>query len=127
MFDLVHTLTNRRYDEDIICYVESHDQALVGDKTIAQWLFDIQIYSNMSLNSEETMQIFRAMAMHKMIRLITFSLAGDGYLNFMGNEFGHPEWIDFPRLENGWSYHYCRRRFDLSTDKSLRYSLLFVI
>lgn len=32
-----------------------------------------------------------------MIRLLTFSLGSKAYLNFMGNEFGHPEWIDFPR------------------------------
>ena len=74
----------------------------------------------MSVFNEETPRIFRGIALHKMIRLITFSLS-IGYLNFMGNEFGHPEWIDFPREGNDWSYHYCRRRWDLSVDKNLRY------
>lgn len=77
----------------------------------------------MSVFNEETPRIFRGIALHKMIRLITFSLS-IGYLNFMGNEFGHPEWIDFPREGNDWSYHYCRRRWDLSVDKNLRYHLL---
>lgn len=74
----------------------------------------------MNILGDETKEVFRAMALHKIIRLLTFSLAGDAYLNFMGNEFGHPEWIDFPRKENNWSYHYCRRRFDLSYDPTLR-------
>jgi 1,4-alpha-glucan branching enzyme len=85
------------------------------------WLFDAEIYTNMSTMTHETLIIFRGMALHKMIRLITIALGGDAYLNFMGNEFGHPEWIDFPRLENGWSYHHCRRRFDLPKDPLLRY------
>jgi len=80
----------------------------------------------MSINSHDTLVISRGMALHKMIRLMTFSLGGEGYLNFMGNEFGHPEWIDFPREGNGWSYHHCRRRWDLVDDKSLRYQFLNV-
>lgn len=98
MSGLVETLTNQRHDEKVISYCESHDQALVGDKTIAMWLFDEQIYTNMSVESnEETIKVFRGMALHKLIRLLTMSLSGQGYLNFMGNEFGHPQWIDFPR------------------------------
>lgn len=75
----------------------------------------------MSIHKEEPPSVFRGMALHKMIRLVTMSLAGEGYLNFMGNEFGHPEWVDFPREGNNWSYHYCRRRWDLSEDTNLRY------
>lgn len=88
------------------------------------WLFDKDIYDNMSVLSQETVRVFRGMALHKMIRLLTIGLGGEGYLNFMGNEFGHPEWIDFPREGNSWSYHYCRRRWDLADDKNLRYNHL---
>jgi|TARA_B110001450_G_scaffold246123_1_gene259899 1,4-alpha-glucan branching enzyme len=59
-----------------------------------------------------------------MIRLLTASLGGDAYLNFMGNEFGHPEWIDFPREGNNNSYHYCRRQWSLFDNQDLRYSQL---
>jgi 1,4-alpha-glucan branching enzyme len=85
------------------------------------WLFDKEMYFCMSNTQPETLIITRGMALHKMIRLITFALGGEGYLNFMGNEFGHPEWIDFPRDGNGWSYHHCRRRWDLCDDPLLRY------
>jgi 1,4-alpha-glucan branching enzyme len=124
MANLVFTLTNRRYDEKCIAYCESHDQAIVGDKTISMWLFDAQIYTNMSVLSEETLTVHRGLALHKMIRLLTIGLGGEGYLNFMGNEFGHPEWIDFPRLENGWSYQHCRRQWDLADNKLLYYYFL---
>ncbi|CAD8081375.1 unnamed protein product [Paramecium primaurelia] len=124
MGDITHTLTNRRHLEKCICYAESHDQALVGDKTLSMWLFDKEIYSEMSTLQPETLVTFRGMALHKMLRLITFALGGEGYLNFMGNEFGHPEWIDFPREGNGWSYQHARRRWDLADDQLLRYSRL---
>ena len=91
------TLTNRRHNEKCIAYTESHDQALVGDKTISFWLIDSQMYTNMSTLSERTIVIDRGVALHKMIRLITMGLGGESYLTFMGNEFGHPEWLDFPR------------------------------
>ncbi|GBG88393.1 hypothetical protein CBR_g47092 [Chara braunii] len=125
MGDIVHTLTNRRHDEKCVAYAESHDQALVGDKTIAFWLMDKDMYDYMALEGPSTPRIDRGIALHKMIRLITMALGGEGYLNFMGNEFGHPEWIDFPRVDtvlpdgrfipgNDGSYHHCRRRFDLN-------------
>lgn len=120
---LWHELTQRRPGEKVIGYCESHDQALVGDKTIMFRLADKEMYWNMS-NTSQNMIIDRAMALHKMIRLITCTCAGDGYLNFMGNEFGHPEWIDFPREENGWSYAHARRRWDLADDENLRYHFL---
>jgi 1,4-alpha-glucan branching enzyme len=88
------------------------------------WLFDEQIYSNMSIFTEETPKIFRGMALHKLIRLVSMTLGSNGYLNFMGNEFGHPEWIDFPREGNNWSYKYCRRQWDLSSRTDLRYHQL---
>ena len=109
MGHITHSLTNRRWKEKVVGYAESHDQAIVGDKTISMWLFDSEIYYNMAKKSEMTMGVSRAMALHKMIRLISFSLGGEAYLNFMGNEFGHPEWIDFPREGNGNSFKYCRR------------------
>ena len=117
------TLNNRRFTEKHIAYAESHDQALVGDKTIAFRLMDAEMYTHMSKDTP-SLVIDRGMALHKMIRLLTFSLGGDGYMNFMGNEFGHPEWIDFPREGNGWSYHYARRQWSLAENDSLRYSQL---
>jgi len=118
-----HELTGRRPAEKYIGYAESHDQALVGDKTIIFRLCDSDMYYNMSkFNGSDT--IDRGIALHKMIRLITMSLGGEGYLNFMGNEFGHPEWIDFPREGNGWSYWYCRRQWSLADNKDLKYEYL---
>ena len=116
-------LTQRRPKEKVIGYCESHDQALVGDKTIMFWLADKEMYWHMNKDSQSLI-IDRAVALHKTIRLITCMCAGEGYLNFMGNEFGHPEWIDFPRPENGYSYHYARRLWRLSGDESLRYICL---
>lgn len=121
---LVHTLTNRRWQEKAIAYAESHDQALVGDKTLAFWLMDKEMYDFMSDVTPLTPIIERGVALHKMIRLLTYGLGGEGYLNFEGNEFGHPEWLDFPRAGNGNSYHYCRRQFNLVDDPLLRYKYL---
>ncbi|XP_039125047.1 LOW QUALITY PROTEIN: 1,4-alpha-glucan-branching enzyme 2-2, chloroplastic/amyloplastic-like [Dioscorea cayenensis subsp. rotundata] len=132
MGEIVYTLTNRRWSEKCVGYAESHDQALVGDKTIAFWLMDKDMYDYMALDVPTTPRIERGIALHKMIRLITMGLGGEGYLNFMGNEFGHPEWIDFPRgdqrLPNGrvissnnYSLDKCRRRFDLGDADYLRY------
>ena len=67
------------------------------------------MYVNMSTLSPRTLIIDRGMALHKLIRLVTFGLGGEAYLNFIGNEFGHPEWLDFPRDGNGFSYYYARR------------------
>lgn len=120
MGKLWYELTNRRAGEKNIGYCESHDQALVGDKTIMFRLCDSEMYTHMRKFSE-SLVIDRGIALHKMIRLITATLAGEGYLNFMGNEFGHPEWIDFPREGNGWSYHYCRRQWSLADNPELRY------
>lgn len=166
---IVWTLVNRRWQEKTITYCESHDQALVGDKTIAFWLMDADMYWHMisprsnlpspkigatsmdaacisdsdnsprasastaakgsalnvgtSIERPEHMHVTidRGIALHKLIRLITFSLGGEGYLNFMGNEFGHPEWVDFPRVGNGWSYKYCRRQWNLVDNPDLLY------
>ncbi len=123
MGKLWYELTTRRPKEKNIGYCESHDQALVGDKTIMFRLCDASMYTGMNNDSNDLI-VERGMALHKMIRLITASLAGEGYLNFMGNEFGHPEWIDFPREGNGWSYHYCRRQWNLVDNPDLRYSKL---
>ena len=136
MGNLVFTMENRRYGEKCISYAESHDQALVGDKTTAFWLMDAEMYTNMSTLVPDSPVISRGIALHKMIRQFTMGLGGEGYLNFMGNEFGHPEWIDFPRDDrieastgefipgNGNSYHLCRRRFDLADMDHLRYKYL---
>ncbi len=116
-------LTRKRDDEKTISYAECHDQAMVGDKTIIFRLLDALMYTDMSITSENYL-VDRGIALHKLIRLITLCTAGDGYLNFMGNEFGHPEWIDFPREGNGWSYKYARRQWNLVDDPMLRYAHL---
>ncbi|MBE6761077.1 MAG: 1,4-alpha-glucan-branching enzyme [Ruminococcaceae bacterium] len=115
-----YELTGRRPKEKNIGYAESHDQALVGDKTIMFRLCDAEMYVGMQKFGANPV-VDRGIALHKMIRLLTASLSGEGYLNFMGNEFGHPEWIDFPREGNGWSYHYCRRQWSLVDNPNLRY------
>ena len=124
MGNIAFTLTNRRYNENHVGYSESHDQSIVGDKTISMWLLDKEVYWNMSINSPETIVINRGFSLHKMIRLITMTL-GEAYLKFMGNEFGHPEWVEIPRPGNGFSYHHCRRRWDLCDNKGLRYQYLY--
>ncbi len=121
--DIYNVLLNRRRDEKHVAYVESHDQALVGDKTLAFWLMDQEMYWQMA-NDKESPTIDRGIALHKLIRLLTFFLGGEGYLNFMGNEFGHPEWIDFPRDGNGNSYQHARRQWSLVDNGLLRYQKL---
>lgn len=124
LFEMWHELTNRPKNEKTIAYSESHDQALVGDKSIAFWLMDKEMYSSMS-KLQSSLVVDRGVALHKMIRMITISLGGEGYLNFMGNEFGHPEWVDFPRAGNKWSYQYARRQWSLVDTDHLRYHDLF--
>ena len=116
-------LTNKRADEKTISYAECHDQAMVGDKTIAFRLMDAEMYTSMNKESQSPV-VDRGIALHKMIRLVTMATSGNGYLNFMGNEFGHPEWIDFPREGNGWSYKYARRQWSLAEPDYLRYRYL---
>ena len=116
-------LTNRRADEKTISYVESHDQALVGDKTVIFRLIDSKMYWHMMVDDNDA-DVARGMALHKMLRLVTLATINGGYLNFMGNEFGHPEWIDFPREGNGWSYKYARRQWDLVDREDLKYRFL---
>ena len=113
----------RRPGEGTVAYVESHDQALVGDKTLIFRLADAAMYTDMEKTTHNPV-IDRAVALHKMIRLFTLSAGGEAWLNFMGNEFGHPEWIDFPREGNGWSFHYCRRQWSLRDNDLLKYSWL---
>lgn len=116
-------LTNRRADEKTVSYCESHDQALVGDKTIIFRLIDSDMYWHFR-QGDENGNVNRGIALHKMIRLATASTINGGYLNFMGNEFGHPEWIDFPREGNGWSYKYARRQWNLVDNQELDYHFL---
>ncbi len=113
-------VTNRRVDEKTISYAESHDQALVGDKTIVFRLIDADMYWHMQ-KGDTTYMVDRGIALHKMIRLLTASTINGGYLNFMGNEFGHPEWIDFPRDGNGWSHKYARRQWELVDNENYLY------
>ncbi|ELU43142.1 putative 1,4-alpha-glucan branching enzyme from glycoside hydrolase family GH13 [Rhizoctonia solani AG-1 IA] len=127
--DIVHTLTNRRYREKTVSYAESHDQALVGDKTLRRSLPDLtpswmKLDDFMSDLTPMTPIIERGLALHKMIRLLSHTLGGEGYLNFEGNEFGHPEWLDFPRAGNGNSFWYARRQFNVVDDPRLRYKYL---
>ncbi|MGD8765051.1 MAG: alpha amylase C-terminal domain-containing protein, partial [Desulfobacteraceae bacterium] len=123
MGQLWHELLNRRPDEKTISYAESHDQALVGDQSIIFRLMDADMYAHMQVG-DENLRIDRGMSLHKLIRLMTLATAGHGYLNFMGNEFGHPEWIDFPREGNNWSYKYARRQWYLVDDSRLKYQFL---
>lgn len=121
--EMWNILMNRRANEKTIAYAESHDQALVGDKTIAFWLMDKEMYFKMQVD-DANLVIDRGIALHKMIRLITISLGGEGYLNFIGNEFGHPEWVDFPREGNNWSHQYARRQWSLADRDDLKYKYL---
>jgi len=121
--EMWYIMNNRRPDVKTIAYCESHDQALVGDQTIAFRLMQSEIYFHMT-KDDQNIAIDRGIALHKMIRLITIALGGQAYLNFMGNEFGHPDWIDFPREGNNWSYHYARRQWSLMEDPRLKYKYL---
>ena len=123
LWNIWYELVGRRPEEPVIGYVESHDQALVGDKTVMFRLCDKEMYWSMD-KASTNMVVERGIALHKIIRLLTLSLGGEGYLNFMGNEFGHPEWIDFPREGNDWSYHYCRRQWSLADNGYLKYEWL---
>ncbi len=123
MFYLYGELTNRRTDERTVSYVECHDQAIVGGKTAIFTMADDAMYTAMDVNSNDG-RVERAVALHKMMRLATAAAAGAGYLNFMGNEFGHPEWIDFPRPGNNWSLEHARRLWHLAEAPELRYHYL---
>jgi len=123
MGHLWYELNNRRWDEKTISYAESHDQALVGDKTLIFRLIGSDMYDAMHSDCKN-IKVDRGMALHKLIRFITLSTAGNGYLNFMGNEFGHPEWIDFPRQGNNWSFKYARRQWHLVDDDTLKYRFI---
>lgn len=123
MSSLWYELTNKRADEKTVSYAECHDQALVGDKTIIFRLIDKEMYFSMDKASKNPI-VDRGLALHKMIRLVTLATAGNGYLNFMGNEFGHPEWIDFPREGNGWSFAHARRLWSISDRDDLHYKAL---
>jgi 1,4-alpha-glucan branching enzyme len=123
MFELWHQLTNRPAAERSIGYAESHDQALVGDQTLAFRLMKEDMYFSMSL-LQQNLVVDRGIALHKLIRLITLTLGGEGYLNFIGNEFGHPDWVDFPREGNNWSHQHARRQWSLVDDPLLRYGQL---
>jgi 1,4-alpha-glucan branching enzyme len=120
---LFHELTSHRGDEKVVSYAESHDQAMVGDKTIIFRLLDKEMYYSMR-KDQPNLAVDRGIALHKMIRLATITCAGGAYLNFMGNEFGHPEWIDFPREGNGWSYQQARRLWSISENPELRFHWL---
>jgi 1,4-alpha-glucan branching enzyme len=123
MGQIFHELTSHRADEKVISYAEGHDQALVGDKTIIFRLLDKEMYYSMR-KDQPNLTVDRGIALDKMIRLATISCAGGGYMSFMGNEFGHPEWIDFPREGNGWSYSHARRIWSIAEDPELKYHWL---
>ena len=123
IYDLWYVLGNRRDGEKTVAYAESHDQALVGDKTLAHWLLDDAIYQHMGRHDTDPIAA-RGVALHKLIRLLTISLGGDAYLNFIGNEFGHPEWVDFPREGNNWSHHFARRQWSLADNPDLKFQYL---
>lgn len=122
--ELWSVMTNRRFSEKTVAYAESHDQAIVGDKTLAFRLMDKEMYYHMQV-ADQNVVIDRGLALHKLIRLFTATLGGESYLNFIGNEFGHPEWIDFPREGNNWSYKYAQRHWSLADDENLKYKYLY--
>jgi 1,4-alpha-glucan branching enzyme len=121
--EIWHVLNDRLPHVKTVAYAESHDQALVGDKTLAFWLMDKEMYFHMQKDDADLV-VERGIALHKMIRLFTIALGGQAYMTFMGNEFGHPEWIDFPREGNNWSYKYARRQWSLVDDPLLKYQYL---
>ncbi|MCX6256828.1 MAG: alpha amylase C-terminal domain-containing protein [Bacteroidia bacterium] len=121
--EMWQTVTDRNFGVKTVAYAESHDQAMVGDKTLAFWLMDKEMYFHMQINDNNPI-IDRGIALHKMLRLFTISLGGNAYMNFIGNEFGHPEWIDFPREGNNWSYQHARRQWSLADDIKLKYHYL---
>ncbi|HOI50608.1 MAG TPA: alpha amylase C-terminal domain-containing protein, partial [Prolixibacteraceae bacterium] len=123
MGQIFYELTSKRLDEKVVSYAESHDQALVGDKTIIFRLIDKEMYFSMR-KDQPNLIVERGIALHKMIRLATLGCAGGAYLNFMGNEFGHPEWIDFPRQGNNWSYRHARRLWSIADNQELRFHWL---
>lgn len=123
MGGLYWELTNKRPEEKVVSYVESHDQALVGGKTFFFQLVDKDVYWGMR-KDQSNLAVERGLALHKLARLATYALNGGAYLTFMGNEFGHPEWIDFPREENGWSYYHARRQWSLRDDDALKFKAL---
>ena len=118
--EMYYVMLDRKFDSKTVAYCESHDQALVGDKTLAFRLMDQEMYYHMKKDDQNAF-IDRGIALHKMIRMFTIALGGNAYMNFMGNEFGHPEWIDFPRVGNNWSYHYARRQWSLVDNAELKY------
>ena len=120
MGGLWFALTDHRADEQTVSYAECHDQAMVGGKTLLFEMADAAVYDAMD-NASRSPVVDRAVALHKLIRLATLATAGEGFLAFMGNEFGHPEWIDFPREGNGNSYAHARRQWSLRDDPALRY------
>jgi 1,4-alpha-glucan branching enzyme len=122
--EIFFKMTDKRNEESTVSYAESHDQAMVGDKTIIFRLIDKEMYTSMHRDVHNVL-VDRGVALHKMIRLVTLSLSQGGYLNFMGNEFGHPEWIDFPRLGNNWSCQYARRQWNLVDHLELKYRMLY--
>ncbi|HBF88141.1 MAG TPA: 1,4-alpha-glucan-branching enzyme [Bacteroidales bacterium] len=121
--DMFYHLTDKRKEEKTINYAECHDQAMMGDKTLIFNLLEDKMYTSMNVNTSD-LKVDRGIAIHKLIRLSTLATSGGGYLNFMGNEFGHPEWIDFPREGNDWSHHHARRQWNLVDDLSLKYQYL---
>jgi len=124
MGHIVHTLTNRRWMEKCIAYAESHDQCLVGDKTLAFRMMDKDMYTSMTTLQPMNAVVDRGISLHKMIRLVVHGMGGEGYLNFIGNEFGHPEWLDFPRAGNNESYQHARRQWNLVDDQNLVYKFM---
>ncbi len=120
---LWYELTNRREDEKTISYVECHDQAIVGGQTFLFRCIGKAMYDSMDIYSHNLVAD-RGVALHKLARLSTLATAGNGYMNFIGNEFGHPEWVDLPRQGNGWSYDHARRRWDLCDAPGLRFQFL---
>lgn len=122
---LVASMCSRRSEERRVAYVECHDQSIVGGQSLAFRCMGAEMYGGMSrLVGPPSVAVARGMALHKLTRLLACALGGEAYLNFIGNEWGHPEWVDLPREGNGHSCDRARRRWDLADDPLLRYGEL---
>ncbi|CAL5392773.1 unnamed protein product [Camellia sinensis] len=110
MSKIVSTLVGNRHSADkMLLYAENHNQSISGGRSFAEILFG----ETMEHASDKRALLFRGCSLHKMIRLITFTIGGHAYLNFMGNEFGHPKRVEFPMESNNFSFSLANRRWDL--------------
>ncbi|KAH7682202.1 1,4-alpha-glucan branching enzyme protein [Dioscorea alata] len=120
MSKIVNVLVNSQSsNRRMLVYCENHNQSISGGRSFAEILFGNNNQNFIGLEDFE----FRGSSLHKMIRLISFSIGGSAYLNFMGNEFGHPNRVEFPMESNNYSFAFANRKWDLLKDKGLHMGL----